>query len=232
MVWISFDEHVFKHPWEKVVEAAIRKYPNPETPNVVSTDVIERKVDNKGRLSSTRVISSVWAGDTIKRIAGLTGLGGLLKPIHAIEFSTVDIKNKKYELTSRNYNLMDYICIDEKLTYTAHPTLPDTTTLQQEWHITVKNLSFTSFLESVMGTSMKSMAVKGRMGIEHVIDQIKEEVANLNRMSETASQASCEMMKSIQQNLISEGKSLHDELQEFILSQQQQEQQPTTATTR
>ncbi len=24
------------------------------------------------------------------------------------------------------YNLMDYICIDEKLTYTAHPTLPDT----------------------------------------------------------------------------------------------------------
>jgi len=184
MVWISFDEHIFKHPWEKVVEAAIRKYPNPETPNVVSTDVLERKVDEDGKLHSTRMISSVWAGQTMQFIHKFTGLSALLKPIHAIEFSTVDVKKRQYELTSRNYNLMDYITIDEKLTYTAHPSLPDTTTLKQEWQITVKNLTFTGFLENVMGTSMKSMAVKGRAGIEYVIDQITDEVESVARKLE------------------------------------------------
>lgn len=183
MVWISFDEHIFKHPWEKVVEAAIRKYPNPETPNVCSTDIVERKIDDEGRLCSTRLISSVWAGSTMQTIARFTGIGALLNQIHAFEFSTVDVQKKKYELTSRNYSLMDYIVIDERLTYTAHPTIPDTTTLKQEWHITVKKLSFTSFLERVTGTSMKSMAVKGRAGIEYVIGQLQQEVDTVQKLA-------------------------------------------------
>jgi len=185
MVWISFDEHIFKHPWEKVVEAAIRKYPNPETPNVVSTDVIERKIDNEGKLHSTRMISSVWGGSTMEFIAKMTGKCGLLKTIHAIEYSTVDVNKRSYSLTSRNYNLMDYVVIDERLTYTAHPSIPDTTTLKQEWHVTVKNLSFTSFLENLTGRSMKSMAVNGRKGIEYVIDQLTEEVDQMRPKMQT-----------------------------------------------
>lgn len=51
------------------MEAAVRKYPNPEQPNVISTDVIERSVDDQGRLKSTRMITSCWASSTVKYIA-------------------------------------------------------------------------------------------------------------------------------------------------------------------
>lgn len=43
------------------MEAALRKYPNPETPNVLGTDVYERKLDAEGKLHSKRIISSIWS---------------------------------------------------------------------------------------------------------------------------------------------------------------------------
>jgi len=222
MVWLSRDEHLFQHPWEKVVEAAVRKYPNPEQPNVISTDVIERSVDDQGRLKSTRMITSCWASSTVKYIARFTGLSALLKPIHAIEFSTIDVANKKYELTSRNYNLSNYLTVDEHLTYTPHPTLENTTVLVQKWNINVKNLGFTSFLESTMGSTMKSMAIKGREGIEFVIDQLKEEVEQLPLI---ASEKLKELSKDFSENMDQVGNAtkmwelkLHDELHGFIKS--------------
>jgi len=177
MVWFAKDNHIFNHPWEEVVEGAVRKYPNPNSPNVQSTDVIERKVDpDSGVIKSTKLISSVWAGSAMQYIHKFTGLSALLKPINAIEFSSIDVKNKKYELTSRNLSLSSYIQIDEKLSYEAHPTLPDSTVLKQSWQIEVKGLSFKGFLEGFLGKNMMSNSQKGRSGVEYVINQIKEEV--------------------------------------------------------
>ncbi|CAD1478687.1 unnamed protein product, partial [Heterotrigona itama] len=47
------------HPWETVVKAACRKYPNPLNPHVLGTDVIDRKVKD-GVLFSHRLVSSQW----------------------------------------------------------------------------------------------------------------------------------------------------------------------------
>ena len=47
------------HPWETVVKAACRKYPNPLNPHVLGTDVIDRKVKD-GVLYSHRLVSSQW----------------------------------------------------------------------------------------------------------------------------------------------------------------------------
>jgi len=179
MVWLSYDQHIFRHPWEQVVEAALRKYPNPETPNVSSTDIVDRKIDESGRLLSTKMITSVWSGpfmDLMSRISGFN----LSKKSHAVEFSTIDPKNRTFQLRSRNFTLMDYICVDETLSYTADPNDPESTILKQEWKITCQNLTFNSFLENSMGTTMKSNASKGRAGVEWVINYIKEEVENLN----------------------------------------------------
>jgi len=177
MVWFAKDDYIFNHPWEEVVEGAVRKYPNPNSPNVQSTDVLDRKVDpESGVIKSTKLISSVWAGSAMQYIHKFTGLSALLKPINAIEFSTIDARNKKYELTSRNLSLSSYIQVDEKLTYAAHPTIPDTTVLKQSWQIEVKGLSFKSFLEGFLGNNMMSNSKKGRSGVEYVINQIKEEV--------------------------------------------------------
>jgi hypothetical protein len=70
MVWFSFDQHIFRHPWEQVVEAALRKYPNPETPNVSSTDIVDRSISSDGVLKST-----ISVDDTL----GVSGLGYFLK---------------------------------------------------------------------------------------------------------------------------------------------------------
>lgn len=224
MVWISFDEHVFHHSWEKVVEAALRKYPNPETPNVSSTDTLEREVDENGNLRSRRIISSYWRNVGTDIVRGLTGID-LTKTVHALEISVLDPKKRKYELTSKNYNFLNYITVDERLTYTPHETEPDTTLLKQEWCISVQNLGFQSYLETLMGTTMKDTASKGREGIEYVISQIKEEMEKFTTpvVEEMQSLAATTMKEfnSVQSKLeeaqkLLQEKKLQDELADFI----------------
>lgn len=178
MVWFAFDEHVFRHPWEQVVEAALRKYPNPETPNVSSTDILERQIAEDGRMFSKRIISSYWRNMGTDIVRGLTGID-LTKTVHALELSIIDPKEKRYELISKNYNFLNYISVDERLTYTPKKDDPSATLLKQEWRITVQNLGFQSYLENLMGSTMKSNSMNGRAGIEYVINQIREEVERL-----------------------------------------------------
>lgn len=50
---------ICSHPWETVVKAACRKYPNPLNPSVLGTDVIDRKVKD-GVLYSHRLVTTQW----------------------------------------------------------------------------------------------------------------------------------------------------------------------------
>jgi hypothetical protein len=43
-VWQS--EYIFNNKWEKVVTAALRKYPNPITDVVVAMDVLNRRIND------------------------------------------------------------------------------------------------------------------------------------------------------------------------------------------
>lgn len=51
---------IHSHPWEMVTKAAMQKYPNPMNPSVVGVDVLERNIDQQGRLRSTRLLSTEW----------------------------------------------------------------------------------------------------------------------------------------------------------------------------
>ena len=44
-----------------MVEAAVRKYPNPQNPNVVGMDVITRDVGKDGVLRSHRLMQTKWS---------------------------------------------------------------------------------------------------------------------------------------------------------------------------
>uniref|UniRef100_A0A3Q4MBN1 PRELI/MSF1 domain-containing protein n=1 Tax=Neolamprologus brichardi TaxID=32507 RepID=A0A3Q4MBN1_NEOBR len=57
-IWTS--EHIFNHPWEMVIKAAMQKYPNPMNPSVVGVDVLDREIDTQGRLHSKRLLSTEW----------------------------------------------------------------------------------------------------------------------------------------------------------------------------
>lgn len=60
-----------RYPWETVVKAAMRKYPNPMNPNVIGVDVLERNLDEGGRLHSHRLLSTQWALPAIVRAVSL-----------------------------------------------------------------------------------------------------------------------------------------------------------------
>ncbi|XP_060026231.1 PRELI domain containing protein 3A isoform X11 [Lagenorhynchus albirostris] len=95
-VWSS--EHVFGHPWDTVIKAAMRKYPNPMNPSVVGVDVLERSVDSRGRLHSHRLLSTEWGLPSLVR--AILGTSRTLTYIR--EHSVVDPVGKKMELCSTN----------------------------------------------------------------------------------------------------------------------------------
>ncbi|KAK2491510.1 hypothetical protein MC885_010063 [Smutsia gigantea] len=146
----------FRHPWDTVIKAAMRKYPNPMNPCVVGVDVLERSVDGRGRLHSHRLLSTEW------------GLPGLVRAIlgtsrtltYIKEHSIVDPVEKKMELCSTNITLTNLVSVNERLVYTPHPENPKMTVLTQEAIITVKGISLGSYLESLMANTISSNAQK------------------------------------------------------------------------
>ncbi|XP_077982550.1 PRELI domain containing protein 3A-like [Glandiceps talaboti] len=171
-IWTS--EHVFSHPWETVVKAAWRKYPNPMNPSVVGLDVIDRYVDNKGRLISHRLLCTEWG--LPRWIA--TMLGGN-RVCYASEESIVDRKEKTLTLQSNNVTFNSLVAIDERLTYAPHPTKTDETLLKQEAIITVKGVALSSYLEQLVVNTISSKASQGRDAMEWVIGKINGEMIDL-----------------------------------------------------
>lgn len=55
------------YPWETVIKAAMRKYPNPMNPSVVGVDVLDRNLDKHGRLHSHRLLSTEWGLPSVVR---------------------------------------------------------------------------------------------------------------------------------------------------------------------
>uniref|UniRef100_A0A3B3U378 PRELI domain containing 3A n=2 Tax=Poecilia latipinna TaxID=48699 RepID=A0A3B3U378_9TELE len=165
MMKIWSTEHIFSYPWETVIKAAMRKYPNPMNPNVVGVDVLDRSLDSEGRLHSHRLLSTEWGLPSIVRAI----LGTNHTQTYVKEHSIVDPEVKKMELCSTNITLTNLISVDERLVYTPHPENPEVTVLTQEAIITVKGVSLSSYLEGLMVRSMSANARKGWDAIEWVI---------------------------------------------------------------
>ncbi|XP_037662036.1 PRELI domain containing protein 3A isoform X6 [Choloepus didactylus] len=162
-IWSA--EHVFRHPWDTVIQAAMRKYPNPMNPCVVGVDVLERTVDGRGRLHSHRLLSTEWGLPAlVKAILGTSRTLTYIK-----EHSIVDPVEKRMELCSTNITLTNLVSVDERLVYTPHPENPEMTVLTQEAIITVKGISLGSYLESLMANTISSNAKKGWAAIEWII---------------------------------------------------------------
>ncbi|XP_023084223.2 PRELI domain containing protein 3A isoform X1 [Piliocolobus tephrosceles] len=161
------------HPWDTVIQAAMRKYPNPMNPSVLGVDVLQRRVDGRGRLHSLRLLSTEW------------GLPGLVRAIlgtsrtltYIQEHSVVDPVEKKMELCSTNITLTNLVSVNERLVYTPHPENPEMTVLTQEAIITVKGISLGSYLESLMANTISSNAKKGWAAIEWIIEHSESAVS-------------------------------------------------------
>ncbi|NXN08768.1 PLD3A protein, partial [Indicator maculatus] len=170
----------YRHPWDTVIKAAMRKYPNPMNPCVVGVDVLDRSLDNQGRLHSHRLLSTEWGLPSI--VKAILGTSRTLTYIE--EHSVVDPVEKKMELCSTNITLTNLVSVDERLVYTPHPENPEKTVLTQEAIITVKGISLSSYLESLMANTISSNARKGREALEWVISKLNAELEELKTTRE------------------------------------------------
>ncbi|NWZ65193.1 PLD3A protein, partial [Acrocephalus arundinaceus] len=170
----------YRHPWDTVIKAAMRKYPNPMNPCVVGVDVLDRSLDKQGRLHSHRLLSTEWGLPTI--VKAILGTSRTLTYIE--EHSVVDPVEKKMELCSTNITLTNLVSVDERLVYTPHPENPEKTVLTQEAIITVKGISLSSYLESLMANTISSNARKGRDALEWVISKLNTELEELKSTRE------------------------------------------------
>ncbi|NXC15740.1 PLD3A protein, partial [Corythaeola cristata] len=170
----------YRHPWDTVIKAAMRKYPNPMNPCVVGVDVLDRSLDNQGRLHSHRLLSTEWGLPSI--VKAILGTSRTLTYIE--EHSVVDPVEKKMELCSTNITLTNLVSVDERLVYRPHPENPEKTVLTQEAIITVKGISLSSYLESLMANTISSNARKGRDALEWVISKLNTELEELKSTRE------------------------------------------------
>jgi len=192
-------EHTFCHPWQTICTAALRKYPNPLTPNVSALDVTDREVKN-GILCSKRILTTEWGFPLwAQRLVGLDG------PCYVAEYSEVNPSDKTMTLNSRNLSFNKFVNIDEQLTYRQDPENPNETLMKQEFHISVKNVPFTGRMEGILEGACSSNADKGPKALEWVISNVVSEAESLQKnmqetMHETIARAE-DFTKNIQEDL-------------------------------
>jgi len=173
-IWTS--EHVFNHPWETVVLASWRKYPNPINSSVTGFDTVDRTVDTTGQMKTHRVLSTEWGCPE-----WITRLIGMNRACYVSEHSEISPKDRVMTLRSRNLTFCNFVTIDEQLKYTPHPTDPSSTILRSESTICVYGLPMTNYMENCIKGTMTSKASQGRQAMEWVISRLKEETQEIGR---------------------------------------------------
>jgi hypothetical protein len=166
-IWTS--DHVFDHPWETVVHAAFRKYPNPMNRAVTAIDVVSQDVE-KGVIKSERLLQSQFSIPSWA--TKLTGFSGVQ---YSHEYTEIDPSKRLMTLATRNLNGISFLRVDERLTYVPDPADSQKTILKQEASVSINLPAFTDYCERAFLSVYQTNALKGRTGVEWVIESLKRE---------------------------------------------------------
>eukprot|EP00249_Psilotum_nudum_P007455 c20569_g1_i1 orf=1-543(-) len=171
-------EHVYKHPWERVTSACWRKFSDPENKtrlsHILEVDTISRKLDSRaGKLHTTRAITVNTPGPWwLQRILGDT-------VCHCVEQSTVDAANKSMEIVTRNVTLRKFVEVEEKSWYSPCPQNHSWTLFTQEVRIRCHTLSalasMTEKIEQRCAEKFQQNSVKGREVMETLCSYLEAE---------------------------------------------------------
>ncbi|XP_048745218.1 PRELI domain containing protein 3B-like isoform X3 [Ostrea edulis] len=236
--WTS--EHTFEHPWEDVVRAAFRKYPNPCNPAVKGVDVVDRSVCPKGTIQTHRLLSTEFPlPEVAARIIGAAEkslisehstlnapnkmfklesrnlLGANSHSMHVSEHSKFDPSQSTYNLQSKNLTLGHLVTVHERLEYFPHPQDQTKTCLKQQSTVKVNVPFLSGYLEKLLIENFEKNAHKGRNGIEWVMNKIKEEDAN-----KVPLQSSPDILTQIETKFIKEAEDLKFNMDNFLKNAQ------------
>jgi len=183
MVKLLSDSHPLNHTWAQTVEGAIHKYPNDHNTSVRSIDILNRSIDQNGNLITEKLITSKF--DVNKAMTSVLNKLGL--PIKeqqkTMEISTLNLSNKFYLMKTHNITYFGSIDLYENLLYL--PGQGNTTVLKQSTEVNMYAQNYNSLWrwvinlgEGILHSSIGTNVSKGRIGLESVINQLKQDIAN------------------------------------------------------
>ncbi|KAI4322077.1 hypothetical protein L6164_021800 [Bauhinia variegata] len=183
MVKVYTQEHIYKHPWERVTSASWRKFVDPENKRVLShilqVDTLNHRLDPSARkLYTTRAVTVHCPGPWfIRKLIGQD-------ICHCLESTMVDAQQRSMQLSSRNISLQKFVEVEEKIRYDPHPDNPDTWTIcLQETRIYIKPFSaLASIAEKVeqrCADKFMQNSAKGREVMERICKYLETESTGL-----------------------------------------------------
>ncbi|XP_057480037.1 UPS-like protein C36.10 [Actinidia eriantha] len=179
MVRAYAQEHIYKHPWERVTSASWRKFADPENKRALShileVNTLNCKLDPEaGKLYTARAVTIHTPGPWfIRKIVGQ-------EICHSVESTVVDAKSRSMQLATRNISLQKFIEVEEKIRYDPHPGNPNEWTVcKQETSIRIKPLSaLASMAEKIEQKCVEKFqqnSAKGREVMERMCKYLEAE---------------------------------------------------------
>eukprot|EP00732_Lithocolla_globosa_P006452 Lithocolla_globosa_v1_NODE_7504_length_938_cov_12.539071.p1 type:complete len:182 gc:universal NODE_7504_length_938_cov_12.539071:890-345(-) len=168
---LEVSHHIFYHPFDHVSLASWRKYPNEKCTHVKSVDTISQRVEN-GILVTERLFSCRQPVPLIiERFFGLT------EPMLIREVSYVDPASRTMTLKTRSLSYAKYGMVEETCVYSEdiHDASKTHFTQEARFHAFV-GFGFTD-IEDLLVKNFKTNAIKGKQGLEIVIERIRQEIS-------------------------------------------------------
>ncbi|KAG1327276.1 PRELI domain containing protein 3A [Cocos nucifera] len=183
MVRAYTQEHVYRHPWDRVTAAAWRKFTDPDTPavlsHIVDVHTLSRRLDpTAGRLHITRSITVRSPPLPFLLRRALSGQDAVI--CHCVESSVVDARARSMDIVARNATLRGLIEVEERSSYRPHPDRPDGWTLfRQETSIRCRPLAALAAIaekvEHRCAERFLQNSVKGREVVERICKYLEAE---------------------------------------------------------
>jgi len=195
MVKLFSTEHTFRHPFDRVTSAFWRKYPNEHAAHVKAVDVTDRRIDDQGRLITTRLMSCESAVPAWLRGAGLP------QSCYVAECSVVDPAAQKMVVKSSNLSGASLMVVEETCTYSSVPApvaavstpatpVPSHTHYRQEPKITAFLPFLSPKFEAYTLSNMTHKSREGMAVVERLCQRIQQDGV-LSLLHPAAANASC-----------------------------------------
>lgn len=168
MVLTNETTHTYPFHWDVVTRAFWNKYPNSMLSHVERMDVLERRVDEQGRLRTSR-LAKCTQGNLPSWAKSMLGTSS-----YVFEETICDPKNKTLLLKSTNLSFRSVATVEETCVYSVHPENAETTLYTAEAKVTAFVPMLSKKLESFSVSRGAETAAKGIRAVEEICKDIFE----------------------------------------------------------
>uniref|UniRef100_A0A8C2WYP4 SEC14 like lipid binding 1 n=1 Tax=Cyclopterus lumpus TaxID=8103 RepID=A0A8C2WYP4_CYCLU len=163
---------VYKHPFELIMAAYVRRFPKSHLiPVFVDSEIISENQSKDGAtlVTERRCVIDIEAPRLLKRIAGVDFLYFLQK-------NTLNRRDRTLQIEVHNETFSNRVVVSECCNYTVHPENEDWTCFEQTASLDIKSFfGFESTAEKIAMKQYASSIKKGKEMIEYYLRELEKE---------------------------------------------------------